>query len=125
MTVKDLYASIDGNYESAKRILQMDALIEKFLPKLLNDKSFSKLQTAMANKDEKELFEASHAMKGVFANLGLDKLSSMASEISEEFRPGKSRTMTDEDLQSRFEALEQKYTTSIQAIQNYLDAKKK
>ena len=120
MTIQELYTAIDGNYDSAKRILQMDRLIEKFIVRLLDDKSFEKLQAARRSMDPTALFEASHAMKGVLANLGLDKLSSMASTVAEEFRPGKSRTMNDEALNDHLDGLAQKFTTTISAIKEFV-----
>ncbi|MBQ7608033.1 MAG: Hpt domain-containing protein [Desulfovibrionaceae bacterium] len=117
MTIQELYASIDGNYESAKRILAMDKLIQKFIVRLLTDKSFDRLQNA--NGDPKELFESTHALKGVCANLGLDKLSAMASEISEEYRPGKSRTMSDDEVNARLAAFSEKYKQTIDEIKKF------
>ena len=40
MTVKELYASIDGNYDSAMRILMNDKLAARFIVKLADDTSF-------------------------------------------------------------------------------------
>ncbi len=117
MTIPELYAVIDGNYESAKRVLPMDKLIQKFIVKLLDDKSFDRLKSA--NGDPKELFEATHAMKGICANLGLDNLSAMASEISEEFRPGKSRTMSDDEVNAKIAALSEKYTFTLDEIRKF------
>ncbi|MBQ9537395.1 MAG: Hpt domain-containing protein [Desulfovibrionaceae bacterium] len=124
MTIQELYTAIDGNYESAKRILQMDRLIEKFIIRLLDDKSFEKLQQARQSMDPTLLFEAAHAMKGVLANLGLDNLSAMASVVAEEFRPGKSRTMNDDDLNEHLTKLAQKFTATVQAIQGFVNAGK-
>lgn len=124
MTIQELYAAMDGSYESVKRILPMDKMIEKFLPRLLDDKSFGKLKHARENNnDPKELFEAAHAMKGVLANLGLDNLSKMASVVAEEFRQGKSRTMDDDALNSHLDALEKKFESTLEHIRNYVASK--
>ncbi len=117
MTIPELYAAIDGNYESAKRVLAMDKLIQKFIVKLLDDKSFDRLKNA--NGDPKEIFEASHAMKGICANLGLDNLSAMASDISEEFRPGKSRHLSDDEVSAKIAALSEKYTFTLEEIRKF------
>ncbi|MBQ7585916.1 MAG: Hpt domain-containing protein [Desulfovibrionaceae bacterium] len=122
MTIQELYTAIDGNYDSAKRILQIDRLIEKFIVRLLDDKSFEKLQQARTTMDPTSIFEAAHAMKGVLANLGLEKLSSMASVVTEEFRPGKSRKMTDEALQKQLDELEEKFTFTVDAIKKFKEA---
>ena len=46
MTVQELYESIGGSYDSAKRILPMDQLIAKFVVRFLDDKSFEKIEAA-------------------------------------------------------------------------------
>lgn len=123
MTIQELYTAIDGNYESAKRILPMDKLIEKFIVKVLDDKSIDRLKNAKGSHDAQELFEASHAMKGMCANLGLDKLSAMASVISEEFRPGKSRTMDDAAIDEKIDAFVQKFDVTTEEIKKFVASK--
>lgn len=117
MTIQELYTTIDGNFESAKRVLTMEKLIQKFIIRLLEEKSFGRLQNA--NGDPKELFEATHALKGICANLGLDKLSAMASDISEEFRPGKTRTMSDDEVNAKIAAFSEKFTFTLDEIRKF------
>lgn len=119
MTIAELYAAIDGNYESAKRILSMDRLIEKFIVRLLDDKSFDRLKQAAESNNPTELFESTHALKGICANLGLDNLSKAASVISEEFRPGKPRTMTDEAVQAHIAEFSNKFSSTLVAIRQF------
>ena len=123
MTVQELYEQIGGNYESAKRILMNDALIARFIPKLLNDTSCERLMAAEPDMDEKGLFEGAHAMKGVYANLGLDALSRAASEIAEEFRPGNPRRMSDEEVRSRLADIRAQYDRAIEGIRSFSEAK--
>ncbi len=119
MTLQELYASVGGNYESALRILQMDKLITKFIARLPQDQSFAKLMDAWKARSSSGMFEAAHALKGVSANLGLNSLSELASAVAEEFRPGKSRTMADEQLDSHMEQLRAKYEETVAAIQKF------
>ncbi|MBQ3879196.1 MAG: Hpt domain-containing protein [Oscillospiraceae bacterium] len=119
MTIKELYEQIGGCYESALRTMQMDRLIERFLPRYLDDTNCQKLLDAKAAGDEKGIFEASHAMKGLCANLGLDALSGAASDITEEFRPGKARTMTDTELDAKFAELEELHNRAVSGIRAY------
>ena len=120
MTVKELYESINGNYESALKTLMMDSLIEKFIAKILDDPSCPELLKAAETMDSKLLFESSHAMKGVYANLGLEKLSQAASIITEEFRPGHERSMSDEAVKEKIEEIRTMYESTVAAIQSYL-----
>ena len=119
MTVPELYENIGGSYESAKRILQMDKLIGKFILKFLDDKSCEKLMTAYANGDSEGMFEGAHALKGVCANLGLDALSAQASEIAEQFRPGHERTMDDAQLSAALDGIRTLYDKAINGIKAF------
>ncbi len=119
MTVQELYESIGGSYDSAKRILPMDQLIAKFVVKFLDDKSFEKLESAAAAGDGTGIFEGAHAMKGVCANLGLDSLSQAASELAEEFRPGNERKLSDAEAGERVEALRALYGHTVDEIRRF------
>ena len=119
MTVQELYSNIGGSYDSAKGILMMDKLISKFILKFLDDKSCERLLAARAADDAAGMFEGAHALKGVCANLGLNSLSSQASDIAEEFRPGKTRAMDDAELDRRLTELKANYDQIIAGIQAF------
>ena len=124
MTVQELYNSIGGNYESAKKILMTDSLISRFIVKLLDDKSCERLLAAEEEMDPKTLFEGAHAMKGVYANLGLNTLSQAASEIAEEFRPGNPRLLSDEAVHARLAELRKQYEHAITDIRRFAEEQK-
>ena len=119
MTVQELYAQIGGSYDDAKRTLPMDKLIAKFVVKFLDDKSAESLFSAWDARDAAALFEGAHAMKGVCGNIGLTALSSSASELAEEFRPGKGRTMDDAEVQRRVDELRANYERATQGIRAF------
>lgn len=119
MTTQELYENIGGSYESAKRILQMDRMIGRFILKFLDEKSCGKLLAAKEANDPEGMFEGAHAMKGVCANLGLDALSHMASDIAEEFRPGHTPSMSPEELDRRFAELKALYERTIAGIERF------
>ena len=122
MTVQELYESIGGSYDSAKRILQMDKLIGKFVTRFLDDGSCQHLLDAAAAGDEKGMFEGAHAMKGVCANLGLMDLSHAASDIAEEFRPGNARRMSDDEVAKRLADIQARYDKTIAGIRAFSEA---
>ena len=122
MTIQEMYEKVGGSYESAKKILPMDKMIAKFVQKFLTDKSYEKLSAAHEAGDAAGMFEGSHALKGVCANLGFNELSKMASEISEEYRPGNARTMSDEEVDRRFTELKALYDKTIAGIQEFAAA---
>jgi HPt (histidine-containing phosphotransfer) domain-containing protein len=67
-----------------------------------------------------EFFEAGHAMKGVCANLGLTGLAEAASEITEEFRPGNERKLSDAEVLARIEKIRELYNSTAEGIQRYI-----
>ena len=122
MTVQELYQNIGGSYESARAILPMDKMIAKFILKFLDDKSCPRLLSARESGDETGMFEGAHALKGVCANLGLTTLSAQASDLAEEFRPGKGRHMDDAEVDRRLAEIRDNYEKIIAGIQAFKDA---
>lgn len=119
MTLQELYQAIDGSYEQAQKVLRMDKLIDKHIRKLPANTIFASLIAAGESLDPTALFENAHAVKGVCANLGLVKMSQAASEISEEFRPGNSRRMTDDEVREKLEEIKRMYETAKEEIEKY------
>ena len=122
MTLQELYQMIDGDYEQALRVLRMDKLLDKHIRKLTKNGVVENLIAAGQNMDPTQLFETSHAVKGVCANLGLVKLAEIASEITEEYRPGNSRRLTDAQVKEKLDALEKLYQRTMEGIQKYEEA---
>ena len=98
MTLQELYASMEGDYEQACRVLRIEKLIDKHIRRFPTNPVFANLVAAGESMDPTALFESAHAIKGVCANLGLVKLSETASAICEEFRPGNPRKQSDEQI---------------------------
>ncbi len=120
MTIQELYEKIGGNYEQAQKIMKMDKLIDRYVRKLATSGTYEKLAEAGKTLDPTLLFEAAHAMKGVCANLGLDALSHAAGEITEEFRPGSARKMTDAEVREKLAVLDEMYQKTVKGIEEYV-----
>jgi len=119
MTLQELYQEIGGDYDQAVRVLRMDKLIDKHIRKLPLNGVVSNLIEAGKGMDPTEIFEKAHAMKGVCSNLGLTRLSSLASEIAEEYRPGNSRTLSDGEVSERIEKISEIYERTVEGIRKY------
>ena len=119
MTIKELYDEIGADYQQAIKVLRMDKLIDKHIRKLPNNGVVDSLLAAGETMDPTALFETSHAVKGICANLGLIALSNAASEISEEFRPGNPRTMSDEEVREKLETIRKDYQRTKEGIERY------
>lgn len=119
MTLQELYTQIDGNYEQAIRVLRVEKLMDKHIRKLTKNGVVEKLLEAAGGMDPVQMFETAHAMKGVCGNLGLSRLSEMASDIAEEFRPGNTRKMTDEAVRAEVEEIRSLYGKTADGIRRY------
>ncbi len=119
MTIQQLYEKIGGNYEQAVRVMKKDKLIDKYVRKLKDSDAGEQLAWAGEAMDAAKLFESAHAMKGVCANLGLDALAIAADEITEEFRSGNSRKLTDAEVREKVEALLTRLRNTVKGIEEY------
>ena len=122
MTIQELYTEIGGDYDQAIKVLRMDKLIDKHIRKLTGNGVVDNLIDAGNRMNPTELFEKAHAMKGVCANLGLVGLSSEASAIAEEYRPGNPRTMSDDEVKARIAKISEMYAVTAEGIKKYEEA---
>ena len=119
MTLQELYQAMGGDYNQALRILRVEKLIDKHIRKLPNNKIFPAFAEAGKSMDSVALFENAHAIKGVCSNLGLVQMAEIASDISEEFRPGNQRKMTDAEVQEKVTRINDMFENAVREIQNY------
>lgn len=119
MTIQQLYEKIGGNYEQAVRVMKKDKLIDKYVRKLKDSNVGDALAQAGGTMDAEKLFESAHAMKGVCSNLGLDALANAADELTEEFRPGNPRRLTDDAVREKIETVLRRYRDTVQGIAEY------
>ncbi|MBR6916726.1 MAG: Hpt domain-containing protein [Clostridia bacterium] len=119
MTLRELYETIGGNYDQAIGVLRVEKLIDKHIRKFPDGGVVDALIAAGEMMDPSALFESAHAMKGVCSNLGLASLAEGASEISEEFRPGNARKMTDDEVRQKIDEIKVKYEKTAEGIRKY------
>lgn len=119
MTIRELYAEIGGNYDQAVKVMKMEKLIDRYVRKLKNSHLDESLAAAGAAMNGAQLFESAHAMKGVCANLGFDALAKAADEITEEFRPGNPRSLTDDEVKAKLANIAAMYDRAVKAIEKY------
>lgn len=84
--LRDAGVDLEGALE---RFLNNEAMYEKFLKKFLADPNYQELTAAVAEKDCKRAFTASHTLKGVCGNLALQGLYHAISDQVECFRTEK------------------------------------
>ena len=121
MTLEELYASIGGDYEQALRVLRVEKLVDKHIRKLAKNGVVDNLLAAGDTMDPTQLFESAHAMKGVCANLGLDELAHTVGTITEEFRPGAVRKLTDAQVKAVLDKAGELYRRAEDGIRDCRD----
>ena len=119
MTLKELYQTIGGDYDQAIKVLRMEKLMDKHIRRLTQNHVIDNLLAAGETMDPNQLFETSHAVKGVCGNLGLTAIASVASDISEEFRPGSERKFTDEEVKAKLAEVAALYQKTTDGINQY------
>ena len=87
MTLQEFYDRIGGDYKATISRLPSEALIKKFVLKYPGDPSFNQLKDALAAQDWELAFRASHTLKGVAQNLGMDRLYKTAAALRRSPRP--------------------------------------
>lgn len=97
-----------------ERFMGNEALVERFMFKFLNDKSFSQLTEQLSAKNAEEAFKACHTLKGVMGNLALDGFKKPVLELTEVLRAG-SLDGSDE----LYAAIKEKYEPLIGILQKY------
>lgn len=93
------------NYDGALRRFSGSAqLYERFLRRFLEDTTFEQLDSALERGEEKDAFAAAHTFKGLTANLGMESLQDIVSQMVEFLRRGQV-----EEAVGMFQELKGKY----------------
>jgi len=119
MTLQELYQKIGGDYEKVIHILRVEKLVDKHIRKFTKSGVVDAMLDAGKDLDPERLFETSHAVKGVCGNLGLVDMYNASSEISEEFRPGNPRKMSDDEVREKLGRISALYDNIAGEIRLY------
>ncbi|MBD5130203.1 MAG: Hpt domain-containing protein [Ruminococcaceae bacterium] len=89
MTLEAFYNEIGSDYKAAlTRMGNSEKMLGKFVRKFTADKSMSELNASFDGGDYPTAFRMAHTLKGLCANLGLDKLQHSSAELTEALRGG-------------------------------------
>ncbi len=88
MTIQECYEALGGDYEEVIGRLMREKMVQKFLLKFLNDKSYDLLVESIEADNAEEAFRAAHTIKGVCQNLSFTKLYQSSELITEMLRAG-------------------------------------
>ncbi len=106
------YEKVGGDAkENVARLGGNTALVKRLLGKFAQDASFGDLCNALEQNDTETAFCSAHTMKGVCANLGLQKLFTKVSHITELLRAGDL-----ENAKIYLSELTEEYKTTLRAL---------
>ena len=74
MTLQECYTQLEGDYEGVLARLRSERMVQKFVLKFLNDKSYELLVTSLEAGNKEEAFRAAHTIKGVLSEPQLYKI---------------------------------------------------
>ncbi|MBR1771599.1 MAG: Hpt domain-containing protein [Lachnospiraceae bacterium] len=86
MTIEELYAAIDSDYNEVLSRLINATLIVRLVKLYKNDANYASLCAGMEERDREKIFTASHTIKGLALNLGFKDLAATAAELCEATR---------------------------------------
>ncbi|MCQ4637281.1 Hpt domain-containing protein [Anaerovorax odorimutans] len=89
------------------------ALYEKILMKFLDDQSFSEIGPALDQDDYETALKAAHTLKGVSANLGMDRLADACAEVVNHIRANEP-----DPAKNAYPELEKAYRAVCMALAN-------
>lgn len=90
MDIIELYNKIDGDAETTlHRFGGNNALLERFVKKFPDDRSFSEILSAAETNDFDAMERGAHTLKGTSANLGFQGLSDRCANLVTALREGK------------------------------------
>ena len=111
MTVSECYRKFGGDYEGTLDRLATESLVRKYLLRLLDDPCYGELVKNFNAHADREAFQAVHTLKGLSLNLGLTKLTSSSSALTEALCHGRQ-----EGAEELFEKVTEDYNEICGAI---------
>lgn len=114
MELRQVYEQLDGNYDNAIGRLMSEERIIKYLLKFMDKDMDALIVKALEAGDYETAFCEAHNLKGVCANLNLDRLEVSASALTEALRGGK----PEGDITSLVEQMKSDYELTIGALAN-------
>lgn len=114
MHLKECYNELGGDYDDVLKRFGSEKLIEKFMLKFPEDKSFSILSAALKEKNLSDAFRAAHTLKGISQNLSFTSLFESVNGVTEALRGNNL-----EETLRLFPQLEADYLRIISVIRQY------
>ena len=112
MTVKECYESMEADFEGVIGRMGSEEMVKRFALKFLDDPSYSNLEKAIQEQNAEEAFRAAHTLKGLWLNLGFDRLYKVSEELTEKLH---GREL--DGYEALYGNVQKEYKNTIDAIQ--------
>ena len=87
MSLRDLYARADGDYETVMKRFRTEERLRRFVKRFPDDTSCESFREALGKGDMETAFREIHVLKGLCMNLGFSRLQKCSSTAVELLRP--------------------------------------
>lgn len=124
MTMAELYSKIGGDYHEVRARLGNDKMIERFLSRFAQEKTFEHLKSAYEANDEKEIYEEICTFVEVCKSLSLRRLEETAGVILEAYRPENVGSRDIFHVSDLFDTLSEQYLSTITEIEKAISMDK-
>lgn len=119
MNLKECYQAFGGDYEDTMKRMGMERLLQKFMLKFLDDKSFEELCSSMEQKKYEEAFRAAHTLKGLCLNLGFKTLAESSSSLTEALRSQQFEESNLVEITKMLEQVKRDYEMTVSVITEF------
>lgn len=119
MNLQECYQAFGGDYEDTMRRMGMERLLQKFMLKFLDDKSFEELCNSMEQKNYEEAFRAAHTLKGLCLNLGFKTLAESSSNLTEALRSQNFEESQLAEIMKMLEQVKRDYEMTVSVITEF------
>lgn len=119
MNLKECYQAFGGDYEDTMKRMGMERLLQKFMLKFLDDKSFEELCSSMEQKKYEEAFRAAHTLKGLCLNLGFKTLAESSSSLTEALRSQQFEESNLVEIMKMLEQVKRDYQMTVSVITEF------
>lgn len=117
MTLQECYAALGGDYDEVIGRLRSERMVQKFVLRFLDDKSYELLCGAMESGNYEEAFRAAHTIKGVCQNLSFTRLYEVSNRLNEALRNGPTP-----EAPGLVEAVKTEYEQTVAAIRAFKES---
>lgn len=101
---------------TVRRFMGNEAMYQKFLGRFPADPNYESLGKQIEAQDYEEAFKSAHTLKGVSANLGLNPIFTVVSELVEEIRGKKNEEVDGARVNELWQNVQEVYTKFIDII---------